>query len=215
MSRDEQRTTDEQTPTRLSISFFPRQLEWLQKEAEREGISVAEVVRRLAEAAASAEPTAAPAPTSAEPELPRFEPVPESLPAAVEAHHALPLAAEALGVDLAVVLGWLDEDPELSRRVDEARWKHVLGVQARLLALGRGEAKGQRQALQAFLEAHHPAFGRVKAELVRRQLRPWCAKVVRLLTEVLGVDTDAGRHTLTTFRERLAALQQDAERDFT
>jgi len=201
--------------SRLSLTLFAPQHQWLADEAQRQGCSVAEVVRQLLNGAMTGSVTTPtpPAPEpEPEPELPR---APESLPAWHARYHTTEAVAIHMGLPLATVQGWLEQDQELRQACEEASWGYVLRLEARYVALGLGDGSGQRQALEGFLEAHHPAYGRVKAELVRRQLKPWCAKVLQALREAVGDATDIGRTVLRTFAERLQALERAAVEDFT
>lgn len=223
-SQDQDPAPSGKPAPRLSITFFPNQFAWVQRQADLLDCSTGEVVRRLVEERQGVDLTEPlpPAPLEApqpEEEAPDPEPPlpaePASLPLAVERLHAVPLAAAHIGVPLDLVEEWLREDPALSRAVDQARRRFELGIEQRVLQIGTGERRGTRQALLAFLEANDPRYGRVKSELVQRITKPWIAKVLTALQDAVGVSTDIGRQVLRTFSERMGQLENDLLGEFT
>lgn len=68
----------------------------------------------------------------------------------------------------------------------------VDGIQAEMAAVGSGKKKGDPNALGWILNAHHPAYGRAKIELVLKILDPLVKRLKKFLLEELGPSQEAG-----------------------
>lgn len=203
---------------RISVSMNPTMMGQLEREAAARGISCAEVLRQAFEASLAG-PTAAAArarlPEAEEPESPALEPTPENFVRKMRECFSLEASAAALGIDPDDANAWLSTDPELYRRAVQAQQAYIAEIENLVVLIGKGMKTGNRQALLAFLEAHHPFYGRVKAEVVRRQLRSWVDQVVVALRDCVGADTDQGRFVIQAFTTRMTALEERATKDFT
>ena len=204
--------------TRISVSMSPTQMGKLDREAAARGISCAEVLRQAFEASLQG-PTAAAArarlPQLEDEAKPQLDPTPENFIRKMRELFSLEAASAALELDPDQANAWLATDPELYRRAVQAQQAYIAEIEQLVVSIGKAAKIGDRQALLAFLEAHHPFYGRVKAEVVRRQLRSWVDQVVSALRECVGADTDQGRFVLDAFTTKMAALEDRATKDFT
>lgn len=203
---------------RITVCLTPTLLGKVEREAAARGISCSEVLRQAFEDSlqgATAAAARARAPQPAEDEAERLEPTPENFVRKMRELFSLEASATALGLDPDEANAWLSTNPELYRRAVQAQQSYIAEIENLVVAIGKGAARGDRQALLAFLEAHHPFYGRVKAEVVRRQLRSWVDQVVSTLRECVGADTDQGRFVLQAFTTKMVALEERATKDFT
>lgn len=205
---------------RLSITLDPDQKEWLHRQCILlgDGVSVAEVIRQLIDERGGVDMR------KPRPELledlsgpPDFKAMPKSKRTFLKSleHHFTPqAAAAAMGLKLAKAAAWL-QDEAFYTEAQQAQQATIALAESKLLAIGMGKDRGgDRAALEAVLEARHPKYGRVKAEIVRRCLRQWVGGVLNILTELLG-DTDSGRATLKALGERIAEHEAAGTKGFT
>lgn len=204
---------------RISVSMNPTMMGKLEREASARGISCAEVLRQAFSASLQGTTAAEARARIGQPEVPaeeKLEPTPENFVRKMRDLFSLEAAAASLDLDPDQANAWLATDPELYRRAVQAQQAYIAEVEQLVVSIGKGMKVGDRAALLAFLEAHHPFYGRVKAEVVRRQLRHWVDLVVATLRECVGgSDTDHGRLILEAFTTKMAALEDRATKDFT
>lgn len=112
----------------------------------------------------------------------------------IEQHYHLSVAARNAKVPLVDVEEWLT-DPAFQGYVGMAQDCFVEQIEAEMLAIGRGERKGNFGALCAFLNAHHPQYG-IKSELMSRILGDIIEQFYGVVTEQVGEDLAASLKNL-------------------
>ena len=205
--------------TRITVCLTPTLVGKVEREAAARGISCSEVLRQAFEASLQGRTAADARARLPQPETPpdeKLDPTPENFVRKMRELFSLEAAAASLDLDPDQANAWLATDTELYRRAVQAQQAYIAEVEQLVVSIGKGLKVGDRAALLAFLEAHHPFYGRVKAEVVRRQLRHWVDQVVATLRECVGgSDTDHGRLILEAFTTKMAALEDRATKDFT
>jgi hypothetical protein len=94
-------------------------------------------------------------------------------------------SAVRLGVSLADLREW-SSDPGYAAELEAAKAYWVEGLQEDMRAIGAGRKHGDANALSRLLNAHHPAFGRAKTEMILRIIDPLVRELVRDLQSELG-----------------------------
>jgi hypothetical protein len=110
--------------------------------------------------------------------------------AAVRKWYILELAAEKAGLDWSEVEAWFDDEHFLAA-VQRQQWTFLAELEHVLLGIGR-TGKGNALAVNGFLSAHHPFYGRAKAE---EFLRGWSRlqdDLFKCLAEEFGPQQAAG-----------------------
>lgn len=110
----------------------------------------------------------------------------------LEEHYNIAPAARALGISPARVYAWMNEDQEFAQQAQAAREMRVNTVEDTLLKIAIGSrgtmSKGQITALLAWLNAHHPAYGRIRAEVLARILGPVMDQIMEVAAGYLEQD---------------------------
>ncbi|MHB1955048.1 MAG: hypothetical protein ACYCOU_15025 [Sulfobacillus sp.] len=91
---------------------------------------------------------------------------------------------------------WVATDGQFSAGVALAQQVFIEKMEGDLIDLGRCRGtkydeygKENFTALMAFLNAHHFAYGRIRAELLERMLIPFVDQVMQIVTEAVPTDT--------------------------
>lgn len=90
---------------------------------------------------------------------------------AVERHFFVSEACRLSGIGRDQVRKWLAK-PAFEERFCEAQECFIEWVESKLLRMGLGRIKGSVVALMAWLNAHHPEYGRIKVEMLSKVLGP-------------------------------------------
>jgi len=109
------------------------------------------------------------------------------LAAIAEVFH-LSTSCRATGIDQAEVREWLT-DADFTEKYQESMEEYVEGVEEKLVALGEGKARGQVLALIAFLNSHHPAYGRLKIEQISKLMGAFIDRCFDCIRVELGDET--------------------------
>lgn len=109
--------------------------------------------------------------------------------------------AKAVGVSRGEVKAWLN-DPEFATNVSDAQSEYIEKREQVLINMADGTCFGQFNAAIAFLNAHHPQYGRVKGEFLNKFIAPLLNSIQKILAELTNEDTAA---------RVMEALRNDAE----
>jgi len=186
------------TDNRLKVPLTPEQDEWVRSRAEELGIPRCEVVSRAIDSQRLQLPAQKPKVAKKDKRSPR-----ERVIDAVRNHFNLAPAALEAGVQRDDIVAWCSEDPGFRKQVEEAQACYIAQVESDLVALGRGDRRGSQKALEAFLGAHHPGYGRLKLELLKRILDPLVDRLMRFMHQEFGPQA----------AEQLARVRERFERE--
>lgn len=184
--------------TRISIQLSPEQLEWVERRGEELEISRVQVIQRLVQEAREGRPVIV-----LEGDGPDTRSQQEKVLDAVREHFNLAPAAFAAGVTRDDIVAWCHDDKDFRKAIEEAQAHFIACVEKDLIEIGRGARKGSQKALEAFLAAHHPGYGRLKLELLRRILDPLVERLMKYLHQEFGPQAS----------EQLARVQERFERE--
>ena len=119
---------------------------------------------------------------------------------ALEIHFTISEACRIAAVSTATYYEWLENDPIFRDYAQTAQAAVVDRMESRLLEIGQ---KGNITALLAFLNAHHPHYGRIKYEILERMLLPWIDEVLKIVaTHVPAAAVQSLRDELLRSAER-------------
>jgi hypothetical protein len=183
---------------------------WLRERARAEYTNEGEIVRRCVDAAMAADrdPLAAGLGSESEPEPDENLDPQDAFLAAVRKWYVLELAAEKAGLDWDMVSKWLRGKKYLEQ-VQRAQWVCLAEIEHQLLRCGR-VGKGNAIATEGFLKAHHPFYGRAKAE---EFLRGWARlqdDLFKCLAEEFGPQQAAALERALTRFESMKEVRMAA-----
>ena len=101
-------------------------------------------------------------------------------------HYHVSVAADKAGVPLVTAMEWLEVE-SFRDQAGTCQDMFLESVEAQLVAIGRGTAKGNWGALIAFLNAHHPQHG-LKGELMSRVLGDTIEQFYSTIVNQVGED---------------------------
>lgn len=188
----------------FSIPMSEDDRDWHETRARQAGLTVAQYVRDLL-LKERQRVESAPAP-----EPPKKLSLRESYLREIAENGTPLLAAKKLGVTPAKLKEW-GANPTFLKEVAVAKASFLEGLERDMVLIGQGRMKGDTQALGWLLNAHHPAHGRAKKELILSMLNPLIKKLVEFLATEFGPDsTDPLKRALASFqielRKKMAVL---------
>lgn len=131
----------------------------------------------------------------------------------VTLHPELATACNKAGVTPDQVEKW-KADPKFCRDLEFAQFIFLGQVQEALVDMARGRIRGNPNAAGWLLNALHPAYGRVKAELILRVLDPLTKAYGAILIDELGGGPDA-KAAIERADKRFEAVKMARLTDFT
>ncbi len=102
-------------------------------------------------------------------------------------------AAADVGVSAATLEAWA-EDPEFCRNLRAAKQCYLEDLQWEMHQIAIGNKRGDAQAAGWIQNAHNPAYGRGKKELILSILNPMVKKLIAFLEEELGAEVRPALH---------------------
>lgn len=175
--------------SRIRVTIPAAQHEWLSAEAKRLRSNVNDVCRRLFQRAIEGPQEQIATRHLGNAEIAAGK---DAFLKAIERHYNLAPAAREVGVDRSTIYDWMRHDEAFANSVEAAREMRIHTVEGHLLAIGLGlqgtKSNGQITALLAWLNAHHPGYGRIRAEVLARVLGPVMDKVIEIATRYLPPD---------------------------
>lgn len=178
------------TAGELRLRMNDEEKAWLEAQAAEAGCSSVDVLRRLMRQAqetglAVRDPDGLVGPVDL------VEQKRRAVELTRELYNLAPVA-QALGVRRQTLAEWEHADPEFGDLLDEARELHVHQVEHELLRIGMGlrekADKAAVTALLAWLNAHHPGYGRIRTETIMRVMGPLVDRLVTLASKVMPRD---------------------------
>ena len=167
---------------------------WLRQQAKAQDVTENEILRNLMDAAMSAGADQLALELGAEPD-PEPEPAEDIDPrarflASVRRWFNLELSAERADLEWDEVATWLRK-PRFLEQAQRAQWIYLAEVEQDLLKCGK-LGKGNAIATEGFLKAHHPFYGRAKAEEFLRGWGRLQDDLFKCLAEEFGPQQAAG-----------------------
>jgi hypothetical protein len=107
---------------------------------------------------------------------------------AVEEKFGLVSAAKLAEISRSDVTEWM-RNQAFADAVECAQEAYTEGIEQTLLDMAAGRVKGQFMPLIAWLNAHHPQYGRIKGEVIARILGPMMERFYKLSVEIAGEET--------------------------
>lgn len=98
--------------------------------------------------------------------------------------------AKAVGVSRTDVKTWLN-NPEFAMNVSDAQSEYIEKREQVLINMADGTCFGQFNAAIAFLNAHHPQYGRVKGEFLNKFIAPLLNSIQKIIAELTNEETAA------------------------
>lgn len=131
----------------------------------------------------------------------------------VSLHPELATACQKAGVTPDQVEKW-KTSPRFCADLEFAQFIFLGQVQESLVDMARGRIRGNPNAAGWLLNALHPAYGRVKAELILRVLDPLTKAYGAILIDELGGGPDA-KNAIERADKRFEAVKMARLTDFT
>jgi hypothetical protein len=131
----------------------------------------------------------------------------------VRRHPELATACEKAGVTWQQVERWKRSEA-FAKELEFAQMVFLGTLQQSLVDIARGRIKGNPNAAGWILNANHPAYGRVKAELILRVLDPLTKAYGAILLAELGGGQDA-KNAIERADKRFEAVKMARLTDFT
>lgn len=167
---------------RLEADFETDEGNWVKAEAKRRGITVTQIFRFLAlEERKRVEVEKAK----------RAKPLRERFLDFVRENFSIVRGLTDLAITQKQYAEW-NATPEFKQQLKAAQIYWVDGIQQEMADIGRGKKKGDPNALGWLLNAHHPAYGRAKIELMLKIIDPLIKRLKKFLVEELGPSQEAG-----------------------
>lgn len=130
---------------------------------------------------------------------------------ALERNYNMTPSAREAGISASTLYRWIKSDPEFASQIEASREMRMHVIEEHLLKLGFGMQdedgrpyKGNPVALLAWLNAHHPNYGRIRTEILNRLLGSFVERIAVIARKYIP------RDSAQSFGEELARAMEQA-----